>query len=424
MHNNILRKAIKSVISTTKLNNLGKKLGFTKRKRDICGFNMVNALIASSGEENIHSLADICRKFNSLTGLSLDPKPFHNQLKKPELSELLRVVAEKALSKWINLHYHLANAKDLPFDKILLHDGSSMGIHDALKKESPGRFTTVSPAAIECHVTMDLLSNSVASISIAPDSESERHFVPDAESLSHSLFMADAGYFEKSYMKKIDEAQGYFIMRGTANINPEVLSGVRADGEPLKLAKKPKKFSQIKSKLPKRQSFELSVQWHDKRYRLVGFWISHLKRFSYVISNLPANQFSLIEIGKLYRLRWQIELLFKEFKSHNNLKKFNTRKLPIVHTLVWATLLSVTLKRFLAGHVERRFKTLISTLTATKTTHGWWHDLFEAIINNRQRRILTVLEKAGEVLRNNAKVSHPKRDRASGRHQFLLEYGF
>ena len=67
----------------------------------VCGFNMVNTLIASAEDGHIQSLANLGREFNSLRGNSLAPKAFYNQLKKLELEELLRNTAKKTLSKWI-----------------------------------------------------------------------------------------------------------------------------------------------------------------------------------------------------------------------------------------------------------------------------------------------------------------------------------
>jgi IS4 transposase len=37
----------------------------------------------------------------------------------------------------------------------------------------------------------------------------------------------------------------------------------------------------------------------------------------------------------LYRCRWQVELLFKELKSHTNWKRFTTALKAIVDGLAW-----------------------------------------------------------------------------------------
>jgi hypothetical protein len=45
------------------------------------------------------------------------------------------------------------------FRRIVIQDGSSFAIKDALKEVFPGRFKKVKPAAVELHATLDLLTN-------------------------------------------------------------------------------------------------------------------------------------------------------------------------------------------------------------------------------------------------------------------------
>ena len=295
-----------------------------------------------------------------------------------------------------------------------------ISLHNGLKDELSGRFTATSPAALELHVTMNLMTNSVEKMSIAADKESERQFLPSAHELAGTLLMADAGYFDKSYIKAVDENNGFFIIRAALTINPIVLSGMRCDNKPLKF-KKNAKLKDIKNKLPKRKSFELSIKWAEKVYRLMGFWVADKKKFSYIITNLPASTFNMIEVGKLYRLRWQIELLFKEWKSNNNLKKFNTRNSTIVYTLIWASLLALTLKRLIAGYAEEKFQIILSPLTVSKTTQGWWYSLFSAILDKSQRRILSALTKCFTFLSKNARPSSLQREKKIGKFQFMLQ---
>ncbi len=54
------------------------------------------------------------------------------------------------------------------FRDILIHDGCSFALKDALAKQWPGRLTTVTPAAVELHVTMSALSDQLLVVTLAP----------------------------------------------------------------------------------------------------------------------------------------------------------------------------------------------------------------------------------------------------------------
>lgn len=92
------------------------------------------------------------------------------------------------------------------------------------------------------------------------------------------------------------------------------------------------------------------------------------KQYTFLVTNLSIDEFTATEIGKLYRLRWQVELLFKECKSYNNLRGFQTSNATLQEALIYVSLIVTTLKRFLTGCIEKIFKTEMSTMTVAKTT--------------------------------------------------------
>jgi hypothetical protein len=49
------------------------------------------------------------------------------------------------------------------------------------------------------------------------------------------------------------------------------------------------------------------------------------REFQYLATNLPPERYSVYEVAKAYHLRWQVELLFKEWKSYANLHAFDTQ---------------------------------------------------------------------------------------------------
>jgi hypothetical protein len=53
-------------------------------------------------------------------------------------------------------------------------------------------------------------------------------------------------------------------------------------------------------------------------------------------------------VARLYRFRWQIELVFKEWKSYANLHKLEPANEHVAEGLIWASLCAAVLKRFLA----------------------------------------------------------------------------
>jgi hypothetical protein len=151
-----IEKKLKLILSENKLNKLGETTGFTQRKRKITAFQLVTALICALGEKHTDYLSDILRYFNQLTKQNVKYKPFHNQLSKPALADLMRELAGKVFSGWINDVLDFKKGHFSQFNKVYIQDGSSFSVKDELKKVWPGRFTKISPAAIELHATINL----------------------------------------------------------------------------------------------------------------------------------------------------------------------------------------------------------------------------------------------------------------------------
>jgi len=78
---------------------------------------------------------------------------------------------------------------------------------------------------------------------------------------------------------------------------------------------------------------DMDVEIKGKIVRLIAIWSLKEKRHTYLISNLKRDEFSMRDISLIYRVRWQVELLFKECKSYNNLHGFNTGNATLQESL-------------------------------------------------------------------------------------------
>lgn len=137
------------------LMRMARTSGFCQRMRSVTPQELAVAVIAAMATQSTKTIADIQRTFNALTGRTLAYKPFHNKLAKPSFAEFMRMIVVHLLDELViealrPMHHSALKL----FDDILLHDGSSFAIHDALANVFPGRRTTLCPAAVELHATI------------------------------------------------------------------------------------------------------------------------------------------------------------------------------------------------------------------------------------------------------------------------------
>ncbi|UYM18583.1 hypothetical protein [Endozoicomonas euniceicola] len=159
------------------------------------------------------------------------------------------------------------------FEHILIQDGSSQAVYDALKEAFLERFSTVSPAAVELHTTLDLLTNNLVRVQLTEDTRSEMDCLPPLPtSMAYVLMLMDASYFELELFAAIDDREGALICKAPQSINPTILSAVREDGKKLNRYKG-QKLKDVLSGFPKDQCLDLDVEWSDyKRWHTV--WLS------------------------------------------------------------------------------------------------------------------------------------------------------
>jgi len=299
------------------------------------------------------------------------------------------------------------------FKDIVIQDGSSFALKKKLREIFPGRFTTIEPAAVEVHATYSGFSDEVSSVEIAPDKEAERQFLPGPAALEGSLLLADRGYPGVDYFAAVSKHGGSFIVRLTRSYDPWVRAAW-VDGKRIPVTK-PLSLARFIAQNANRR-MDLDVEY-ERGKRIVGFRVVVLpgneKTMTRLCTNLPRTPFSLDLIARLYRFRWQIELLFKEWKSYANLHKFDTANEHIAAGLIWASLCTAVLKRFLAHAAQLIGATPISTRRVAMCAGHIIDSIVMALVAGLS--IATVFRAGMAFLLGNARRSNPTRDRKTGR---------
>jgi len=413
------------VFSESLLNACGKDAKFCRRERIITPFRLGLALTATCASQRVETLADLHRGFNALFGTTVTYKAFYNQVAKSHFADFARTMTERLISDMTLKVLGFAQGRAFSeFRHILIQDGSSFAIHDGLREVFPGRFKVVKPAAVELHTTMDLLCDAPTTVVLTPDTTSEQAFLPEPAALRDSLLLADRGYVDLRYLRRVQDTGGFLLIRATAGMNPQVIEAWREDGKRLRsLRNKP--LQAIHAKLPKRQRIELVVQWqvdgHPLCLRLIMSWNRRTKSFCYLVTNLAANRYSLDMICRAYKWRWQVELLLKAWKSYANLHAFDTENSATVEGLIWTAIAAAALKRFLAHMAQLLVAVPISTRKVAMCATHLLGDIIQALKSGDVTALYAALEATIMYLARHAQRAPPKRDRRTGRAQLGLE---
>jgi hypothetical protein len=414
----------KRVLSPETVNGLGRVVRFCRRERIITPYRLALSLLASCATMRVETLADIQRTFNAMFATTVAYKPFHNQLAKCQFGDFMRELVALMLEHWVVrvLRANAAGGAFGEFERIVIQDGSSFALKETLSKIYPGRFKSKGPAAVELHVSMDLLEESLTQVVLTPDTFTERAELPTPQQLQGSLLLADRGYFDIKYLRELDKAGAHFVVRGFTSINPTILAAYGSDGEPLR-GRYGKALKDIR--LPKRKMLDLDVEWGSGesafRCRVVVSWNATKKEYRYLVTNLPRARYSVEQITQAYRLRWQVELLFKEWKSYANLHAFDTSNPSIAEGLIWAAIGAALLKRLLAHTTQLLKGVEISTRKVAMCAHHVLVDIFAVLAAERPRRLQRAFQVALDYLAANAQRAHPTRDRRTGRLQLGFE---
>ena len=421
-----LQSALTRALDPSTIMELARSTGFCQRLRTIYPHEVVVALVAAMGTRSTETIADVVRVFNTVTEHRVAYKPFRNKLAKPAFPEFMRLVVSHLLDELVNESLRPDQRSALAmFDDILLQDGTSFGIADALQDVFPGRYTTKVPAAVELHATMSLWSDQPVSLAVAADTEGERAYLPMPCELRGQLIIGDRGYQDIDYTREVDAHGGYALIRGQLQINPAIVDSY-IDGKHVP-SHSGRRLHDIAGK-QRRKTIDIDAQWKgvgrtsrpDTKLRVVFLWNKKRREYLALVTNLDRENFPPDTLMTLYRLRWQVELLFKEWKSYCNLHAFTTTKAPIAEGLMWAALAACIVQRFIAKATQRVFgHAEISTRKTAMTVGHHLLILLCAIV--AAEGIREALLKLMRHLDSQARRSHPRRDRKTGRLTLGLE---
>ena len=142
--------------------------------------------------------------------------------------------------------------------------------------------------------------------------------------------------------------------------------------------------------------------------RFVGVYVAKEKAHVFLFTTLSPEQFVPLRVGTLYRLRWQVELFFKECKSYTNLQRFQTANPRIAEGLIWASMAAVLVRRFLLHSAFDGTGKRGAPFVAAALSWAYVRDLGRAAMDG-YRDVKRVLRRILKLLYDLARRTNPHR---------------
>lgn len=422
-------ESLRAVFNPQHLEKLAREHAWVKRRRETQGPAVLTSLLRSLGSASTQTLAELHRNFNAHNGSDVDYKAFHRRLAHSGFPLAAHALLETAMTELsLTAIASLENGPFERFDDILIHDGTSFAVHPDLQELFPGRFNKNNPAAVELHITMSLFTENMVRVTLAPDVDSERKYMPEAQDVRNKLLLMDRGYDGRQDLQEIHDAGGFFAVRIRSLHKPRVIT-VHTETRNEKRRKQRMEGQKLDIALqnaPKNAIIDLDVCWENRGEltnfaRLVCIYNAAAKHWVRVLTNLDRESFSAADILTVYKLRWQIELLNKELKSNANLRRFCVRDANTMEGLIWCSLCAALLKRFIAqvAQLSGTAEAIISTQRVAKCGAQILELLSLQLLRSSALLIKTMSSVVAFLCRN-ARRANPRRDGLAGRFKLGL----
>jgi hypothetical protein len=356
-------KKITDFLSKDHLEEVARRTGFVKRKPKVDVNDFIQMLLYSELDNGATSLNDHCCHLEMNHHVSISKQAVDKKFNFQSVAFIRELLEEQ-------LHTQIIKQVDINvlshFSSVKIKDCVRWQLPGNLRGSYPGSNGAASGAGLHAQFEYDLLSGKVNDLQIHnalyQDLTDAKQTVENVE--AGSLILRDLGYYDKKVFEKIISKDAYFLSR----LRPRSLVYELRDGKKVEID-----LSSLFKKLKDRnlQSMEMEVFLYQtdtapvrlileqipeeefanrmrkatyeakKKGRVLSKKYTGYARLGLYITNIPKDWVPIEHIRNLYRLRWQIELRFKAFKSHCKLSKIKKMKRCRMECYLFATLLHI-----------------------------------------------------------------------------------
>lgn len=416
---NLIKKS-KDVFNSEYLNKIARSTHFVKRKSKITPEIFLSYHTFSGSDLCDKSLSTLCGRISSHYGVLVSPQALHERYNY-QSAEFMRIVFNDMM---INQNRILNDKMQKQrFNRILINDSTSYALPDSFAEEFKGAGGTHSKSAIKIQLQYDLLSGSFSNCEFQHGVTNDSKYLDVMSNHIErgDLKLADLGYYKIDYLKAIADKEAFFISKIKShtvlyqkNPNPrytkrgkilkpteytkinvlELIESL-ADDQTLELkdivigSKKELKTRLIITKLSEKNKEKRRIKHLSEVKRSRGTINPRSVAWNSVnvyVTNVPEEMLSTNEIHDVYSLRWQIEIMFKVWKSVFEINKVKKMKIERFKCFLYGRLIALlfsTIVVFSAKDIiKKQDNKDISELKSYQIIIEFFHDIRKEIFEN------------------------------------------
>jgi len=282
-----------------------------------------------------------------------------------ELCEFLRLCLQHAISELPREPGRELDPRLKAFvEDVVIKDSSVVRLHASLATKWPATRSRKVAAGVKVDLLVSVCANGPKSVALVGERTADVKTLRLGGWVKDRILLADLGYYSHRLFARIEEYGGFFVSRWKKSADPLFVRSLTVHrGRAIDL--EGKRLSEVLPKLQREVlDAEVELTFQKRVYdghrstgtfrcRIVAVWDEKNGEYHTYLTNIPLERLTAEEVAQLYGLRWEIELTFKEMKSHYSMDKFRTTKAVVVEALIWSALLTLVASRQIHNMVRR-----------------------------------------------------------------------
>ena len=355
--------AIKNVLCVVG-DKVARETGFTKRESKLTGAKFAQTTVLGWLNKPEATLDELSQTAAAV-GVTISAQGLDYHFT-PEGAALLEQVLNAALSQII-----AADPVAIPllqrFNGVIVQDSSIISLPDTLVQvwKGCGGSDGHHLSSLKLQVRFDLLTGTLQGPLLEPGRTNDRGSALQATPLAaKALRLADLGYFSLGQLRAFDAQDAYFLTRlylqtaifdvegnrlalstilataHTGQVDLPILLGA-TDRLPVRLlaVRVPQEVA-----AQRRRKLRGEARSKGETPSQVGLTFADWNIF---VTNVPEDKLSLAEAMVLARVRWQVDLLFKLWKSHGKVDEWHTKNPWRILCEIYAKLVAMVVQHWL-----------------------------------------------------------------------------